>query len=71
MDHRRTERAVDSDISEADVVMVAADGRQPLPRGIETALGEWLLGPAAARFGLVAVLRGILEEEKDSSPVHG
>ena len=50
--------------------MVAADGRQPLPGGAEAALGEWLLGSAAARFGLVEVLRGIAEEEKDGSPVH-
>jgi hypothetical protein len=34
------------------------------------ALGEWLLGSAAARFGLVEVLRGIAEEEMDGSPVH-
>lgn len=70
INHRRTERAVDNDIREADVVMVAADGRQPLHGGAEMALGEWLLGPAAARFGLVEVLRGIAEEEKDGSPVH-
>ena len=66
----RTRRAVDEHINEADVLMVAADGRQPLPRGIEIALSQWLLGPAAARLGLVALLRGISDVQKAKAPAH-
>ena len=66
----RTRRAVEEHITEADVLMVAADGRQPLPRGIEIALGEWLLGSAAARLGLVALLRGISDVQKPMGAAH-
>jgi hypothetical protein len=55
---------------EADVLMVAADGRQPLPIGIERALGQWLLGPGAARLGLVALLRGISDVQKPIVAAH-
>jgi len=50
--------------------MVAADGRQPLPRGIEIALGQWLLRPAATRLGLVALLRGISDVQKPIAAAH-
>jgi hypothetical protein len=65
-----TRRAVEEHITEADVLMVAADGRQPLPKGIEIALGEWLLGPAAARLGLVALLRGMSDVQKPMAAAH-
>jgi len=68
IDDRRTEQAVDNDIREAD--RYGCGGRrQPLPGGIEMAMGKWLLGPAAARFGLVEVLRRIPEESKSRSPM--
>jgi hypothetical protein len=66
----RTRRAVEEHITETDVLMVAADGRQPLPRGIEIALGEWLLGPTAARLGLVALLPGISDVQKPMGAAH-
>src|SRR5262245_16302333 len=58
IDEGRTERLARADLAEADVLIIAADGTQPLPQRIEKVLEKWLLAKGAAGLGLVGILHG-------------
>jgi hypothetical protein len=66
----RARGVIEEHLTEADLLMVAAHGRQPFPRAIEIALGEWLWGAARKHFGLVALLRGISDVQKRNVRAH-
>jgi len=66
---RGTEGRAYGDLREADVLLVAADGCQRLPQAVQKALDKWLAkGPVP--FGLVLILYGVEEAEKELSPTH-
>jgi len=56
--------------TDADLIVIAAKGGEPLPSEIKQTLENWALENVAVRYGFVVLLTDISEAQKTESPVY-